>query len=78
MQRSNNVRAIVDADLLLQRSRAWGQRALLAQRRGNAGDSSACSHLGIIYFLDIFISFVTAAYLYFGYIHRLSLYLYLY
>ena len=33
MQRSNNARAIVDADLLLQRSRAGGQRVLLAQRR---------------------------------------------
>ena len=78
MQRSQDVRAIVGADSFLRRTRAWGQRALLAQRRGSEVDSSACRHLGIIYFLDIFISFVTAAYLCFGYIHRLSLYLYLY
>ena len=78
MQRSQDVRAIVGADLLLQRTRAWGQRVLFAQRRGNTGDSSACSHLGIVSFSDIFISLVTAAYLYFGYFHRLSLYLYLY
>ena len=78
MQRSNNARAIVGADLFLQRTRAWGHRALLAQRRGSEVDSSDCSHLGIIYFLDIFISFVTAVHLYFGYFHRISLCLYLY
>ena len=55
MQRSNNARAIGGADLLLQRSRAWGQRVLFAQRRGvvtSAAHFSLC--VSFVHFPGVF------------------------
>ena len=78
MQRSNNARA-TGVQIRFLSARAHGDSVSCSRSgEGDGIDSSACSHLGIVYFSDIFISFVTAVYLYFGYIHRLSLYLYLY
>ena len=56
MQRSNNARAIGGADLLLQRSRAWGQRVLFAQRRGSEVGFFGLHPLRHIFYLSPFIA----------------------
>ena len=78
MQRSQDARAIGVQIRFLSARAHEDSVSCLRSGEGDGIDSSACSYLSIIYFSDIFISFVTAAYLYFGYFHRLSLYLYLY
>ena len=56
MQRSQDVRAIVGADLFPQRSRAWGQRVLFAQRRGSEVGFFGLHPLRHIFYLSPFIA----------------------